>query len=45
MEWFPQFALQRAQQPKVLSPLDEVMAVVLSGHYFYEFTRIVYCPI
>jgi hypothetical protein len=45
MEWFPQLALQRAEQPKVPSPLDEVMAVVLSGHYFYEFTRIVCCPI
>jgi hypothetical protein len=45
MEWFPQLAFQRDQQPKVPSPLDEVMAVVLNGHYFYEFTRIVCCPI
>jgi hypothetical protein len=41
MEWFPHLAFQQAQQPKVPSPLDEVMAIVLSGHYFYEFTRIV----
>jgi hypothetical protein len=41
MVWFPQLAFQRAQQPKVLSPLDKIMAVVPSGHYFYEFTRIV----
>jgi hypothetical protein len=38
-------AFQRARQPNVPSPLDEVMAVVLNGHYFYEFTRIVCCPI
>jgi hypothetical protein len=45
MEWFPQLAFQRAQQPKVLSPLDDVMAIVLSRHYFFEFSRVVYCPI
>jgi hypothetical protein len=45
MEWFPQLAFERDQQPKVPSPLDEVVAVVPSGHYFYEFTRIVCCPI
>ena len=45
MEWLPQLAFQRDQQPKVLSPLDEVMVVVLSGRYFYEFTRIISCPI
>jgi hypothetical protein len=45
MEWFPQLAFQRDQQPKVLSPLDEVMAVVLNEHYFYELKRIVCCPI
>jgi hypothetical protein len=45
MQWFPQLALQRGQQPKVPSLVDEVMAVVLSGHYLYEFSRIVCCPI
>jgi hypothetical protein len=42
---FPQFAFQRDQQPKVPSALDYVTAVVPSGHYFYEFSRVVYCPI
>jgi hypothetical protein len=45
MVWFPQLAFQRAQQPNVPSPQDEVMAIALSGHYFYEFTCIVCCPI
>jgi hypothetical protein len=45
MEWFPQLAFERDQQPKVPSPLDEVMAVVPSRHYFFEFSRVVYCPI
>jgi hypothetical protein len=45
MVWFPQLAFQRDQQPNAPSPLDEVMAVVLNGHYFYEFTHIVCCPI
>jgi hypothetical protein len=45
MEWFPQLAFQRDQQPKAPSPLDEVMAVVLNGQYFYEFTHIVCCLI
>jgi hypothetical protein len=45
MVWFPQLAFQRAQQPKVPSPLDYVMAVVLCRHYFYEFSHVVYCPI
>jgi hypothetical protein len=45
MQWFPQLAFQRAQQPKVPSPVDEVMAVVLSGHYLYEFSRIICCSI
>jgi hypothetical protein len=45
MEWFPQLAFQRAQQPKVLNPLDEVMAVVPSSHYFHEFSRVVCSPI
>jgi hypothetical protein len=45
MQWFPQLAFQRAQQPKVPSPLDDVMAVVTSEHYFYEFSRIIGCPI
>jgi hypothetical protein len=45
MQWFHQLAFQRAQQPMVPSPLDEVMAVVPSGHYFNEFSRIVSCPI
>jgi hypothetical protein len=45
MVWFPQLAFQRAQQSKVPSPLDYVTTVVLSGHYFYEFSRVIYCPI
>jgi hypothetical protein len=45
MVWFPQLAFQRAQQPKVPSPLDYVTAVVPSGHYFYEVSRVIYCPI
>jgi hypothetical protein len=45
MVWFPQLAFQRAQQPMVLTPLDEIMAVVPSSHYFYEFSRVVCCPI
>jgi hypothetical protein len=45
MVWFPQLAFQRAQQPKVPNPLDEVKAVVPRRHYFYEFSRVVYCPI
>jgi hypothetical protein len=45
MVWFPQLAFQRAQQPKVPSPLDFVMAVVPSRHYFFEFSRVIYCPI
>jgi hypothetical protein len=45
MVWFPQLAFQLAQQPKVLSTLDYVMAVVPSRHYFYEFSRVVYRPI
>jgi hypothetical protein len=45
MMWFPQLAFQRAQQPKVLSLLDYVTAVVPSGHYFYEFSHVIYCPI
>jgi hypothetical protein len=44
MVWFPQLAFQRAQQPKVPSPLDYVMAVVLSRHYSYEFSHVVYSP-
>jgi hypothetical protein len=38
-------AFQPDQQPKVLSPLDDVMAVVPSRHYFYEFSHVVSCPI
>jgi hypothetical protein len=45
MVWFAQLAFQRAQPPNVLSPLDYVTAVVPSGHYFYEFSRVIYCPI
>jgi hypothetical protein len=45
MEWFPQLAFQRAQQPKVLSPLYEVIAVIPSGLYIYELSHIVYCLI
>jgi hypothetical protein len=45
MVWFPQLAFQRAQQPMVLNPQDEVMAVVPRRHYFYEFSRVIYCPI
>jgi hypothetical protein len=45
MQWFPQLAFQRAQQPKVPSPVDELMAVVLSGHYLYEFSCIICCSI
>jgi hypothetical protein len=45
MVWLPQLAFQGAQQPKVLNPLDEVMGVVPSSHYFYEFSRVVCCPI
>jgi hypothetical protein len=40
-EWFPQSAFQRAQQPKVPSPLYEVIVVIPSGPYIYEFLRIV----
>jgi hypothetical protein len=32
MEWFPELAFERDQQPKVPSPLDEVMAVIPNGH-------------
>jgi hypothetical protein len=45
MVWFPQLAFQRAQQPKVPNPQDEVKAVVPRRHYFYESSRVVYCPI
>jgi hypothetical protein len=45
MEYFPQLAFERDQQPKVPSPLDEVVAVVPNGHYFYEFTLIICRPI
>jgi hypothetical protein len=45
MVWFPQLAFHRAQQPNVPNPLAEVMAVVPSSHYFYEFSRVVCCPI
>jgi hypothetical protein len=45
MVWFPQLAFQRAQQPKAPNPQDEVMAVVPRRHYFYEFSRVVCCPI
>jgi hypothetical protein len=45
MVWFPQLAFQRAQQPKVPNPMDEIMVVVPSSHYFYEFSRVVCCPI
>jgi hypothetical protein len=45
MVWFPQLAFQRAQQPKVPNPQDEFMAVVPRRHYFYEFSRVIYCPI
>jgi hypothetical protein len=44
-DWFPQLAFQRAQQPKVPSPLYEVLAVIPSGLYIYEFLHIVYCLI
>jgi hypothetical protein len=27
------------------NPQDEVMAVVPRRHYFYEFSRVIYCPI
>jgi hypothetical protein len=42
MVWFPQLAFQRAQQPMVPSPLDEVIIVRPSGLYFDEFSRSVY---
>jgi hypothetical protein len=29
----------------VPNPVDEIMAVVSSSHYFYEFSRVVCCPI
>jgi hypothetical protein len=45
MVWFPQLAVQRAQQSKVPNTLVEIMAVVPSSHYFYEFSHVVYCPI
>jgi hypothetical protein len=45
MEWFPQLAFQRAQQPKVPSALDEDIVVMLSELYFYEFSCIVCCRI
>jgi hypothetical protein len=45
MEYFPQLAFERDQQLKVPSPLDEVVAVVPSKDYFYEFTRIISRPI
>jgi hypothetical protein len=45
MEWFPLLAFQRAQQPKVPSPLYEVIAVIPSGLYIYEFSHIVCCLI
>jgi hypothetical protein len=45
MVWFPQLAFQRAQQPKVPNPQDEFMTVVPRRHYFYEFSRVIYCPI
>ena len=37
----PQLALQRAQQPKILSPLEEVMAVIPSGLDFHVLSGVV----
>jgi hypothetical protein len=45
MERFPQFAFQRAQLPMVPSPLYEVIAIIPSRLYIYEFLHIVCCLI
>jgi hypothetical protein len=41
----PSVSFATSPKPKVPSPLDEVMAVVPSGHYFYEFSCIMCCLI